>query len=183
MTMSEFEEYDAHAKSTWKIKKWKVSINWAKQGGLIISILIVHFFYWGLICNHPDYQIASGDELIWIWQTWFKSYSFDYAIFNGIPGIPLLILLLVCFYLTYKEDLYPYGIRNSMWLVPLELISGIFWFWLNHGISGRPFALLFGDWRGYLTIFLLIVVHLAGSVAGWKLKEYTSLRKAKTEER
>ena len=82
---------------------------------ILIPVLIIFILdiYWTLI--YLPVSITSG------------SFIFTFR----IQGLAICLLFLVCFGLTYKEDIPLYGIKASIWLVPL----------INHQInSGKTFA-------------------------------------------
>jgi hypothetical protein len=79
---------------------------------------------------------------------------------------------LVCFLLTYAEEIPYYGIKSSLWFVPITITFSIFWHWMIFGISVEPFYLLFGHYNGYLNMIILTAINLSSSFAGMRLKQY-----------
>ena len=45
-------------------------------------------------------------------------------IYFTVQGFTLVLLFFVCFALTYKEDIPQYGIKASLWMVPLIVVLG-----------------------------------------------------------
>lgn len=146
-------------------EKDRVKFDFGKQGGYILAILIIYFVFFGLICSFYGRDI--NEELIWLYTT----------IFEVNFGTPALLLFFISLILTYKEDVYHYGIKNSIWLNFFIILFSFFWYWTLKGFSLAPFILLFGSYQGYLTILILIAISLAGALSGWKLKEYVLKRK------
>jgi len=124
--------------------------------GLIIFILDI---YWTLIYI-PD-SITTGTFI----------FSFK------IQGLAIVLLFLVCFGLTYKENIPLYGIKASIWLVPLIIAEAFIFYTIMFGISIEPFILQFGSVEGYINMLILTFTVLAGSLSGIKLKR--SRRKEK----
>jgi len=139
------------------IKEWHSSILvLILIPGLIIFILDI---YWTLI--HLLISISTGTFI----------FSFN------IPGLAIIILFLVCFGLTYKEDISLYGIKASVWLVPFIIAGSFFFYTIMFGFSIEPFILQFGSGEGYMNILILTLTVIAGSLSGMKLKK--SRRKEK----
>ena len=146
-------------------KKDKIKFDFGKQGSYILAILIIYFVFFGLICSYYGRDI--NQELIWLYSTIFEVYF----------GVPALLLFFISLILTYKEDVYHYGIKNSLWLSFFILLFSFFWYWILKGFSWNPFILLFGSYQGYLTILVLTGLSLAGALCGWRLKLYVLNRK------
>ncbi|MHA1729878.1 MAG: hypothetical protein ACTSWY_14285 [Promethearchaeota archaeon] len=155
-------------------KKGYIKLTFKNQGGFIVGLLLIFYGYFGVICNIIMYyevgsmsfqfhknEWAGGYLIIWSYQTYLQTFF-----------IPALILFLVCFYLTYKEDIPYYGVKSSIWLVPITITISIFWYWVVYGISIQPFRLLFANGEGYLSILIIIALNLSGSLSGMKLKQF-----------
>ncbi len=163
--------------------------NSGKQGKIFLAFLIIFFVFFGIISDAFKREIH--EELIWIYMTFPKVFHYNTQlidvsqdwIFVGI--IPMLILFFTCFFLTYTEDIYLYGIKHSLWLVPFILGSSVFWYYylyywrpslppappLVAWVPINPFLLLFGTWQGWLNILILFSINLFGALAGWQVKE------------
>ncbi|MHA2323805.1 MAG: hypothetical protein ACXACB_00270 [Promethearchaeota archaeon] len=94
--------------------------------------------------------------------------------------------------LTYKEDIYLYGIKHSIWMVPFIFGTSIFWYYYIHNwqpsesailvvFPPSPFTLLFGSWQGWLNILLMFMVTLTGAFVGWQVKELVRIYVKKEE--
>jgi len=153
------------------IGSWK--IDWGRQGRVTFAYIIVFFGYYGIIVNL--FMFSGGIN-------WFS--------FETIPGtvkgmifwtfeffipsfmLPCLLLFFVCFWLTYKEDIPHYGIRASIWLVPLIIFEGFIFYLIMFGFSLEPFILQFASIKGYINLFILFAVNIWGALSGMYLKKY-----------
>ena len=106
--------------------------------------------------------------LIWTYTTYTRSF------FLGA-----ILLFIVCFIMTYKEDIPHYGIRASIWLVPTIIVEGFIFYYIMFGFSLEPFILQFAYFEGYLNILILIGLTLSGSLIGMKLKQFSVRKKEK----
>ena len=57
--------------------------------------------------------------LIWTYTAYIRSF------FLGA-----ILVFIVCFILTYKEDIPHYGIRASIWLIPTIIVEGFIFYFL-----------------------------------------------------
>ena len=96
-----------------------------------------------------------------------------------VQGLTLVLLFFVCFGLTYKEDIPQYGIKASLWMVPLIVVLGFVFYTIMFGVSTESFSLQFGSLEGYLNILLLILTVVAGSLSGMRIKRESVARKEK----
>ncbi len=160
-----------------KQNKGHISINWGRQGGVILAYIVVLLGFYGIIANLVmvdeygkwiSYFDPRMDRTILIWP--YKTYLQTFL-------LPVLFLFLICFLLTYKEDIPLYGIKASIWLVPVIVVEGFIFYWLMFGLSIEPFLLQFTRVEGYLNVLLLFVVNISGSFSGMKLKGYMSKKK------
>jgi len=124
--------------------------------GLIIFILDI---YWTLI--YLPISIITGTFI----------YSFT------SQGLTIVLLFLVCFALTFKEDIPQYGIKASIWLVPFLIALGFFFYTIMFGVSIEPLILQFGSGEGWINILILILTVLSGSLSSMKLKKERIKRK------
>jgi len=106
--------------------------------------------------------------LIWTYTTYTRSF------FLGA-----ILLFIVCFIMTYKEEIPHYGIRASIWLVPTIIVEGFIFYNIMFGFSLEPFILQFAYFEGYLNIIILIGLTLSGSLVGMKLKQFSVRKKEK----
>ena len=161
-----------------KQEKGHISINWGRQGGVILGYIVVLLGFYGIIANLVmvdeygkwiSYLDPRMDRTILIWP--YKTYLQTFF-------LPVLFLFLICFLLTYKEDIPLYGIKASIWLIPAIVIEGFIFYWLMFGLSTDPFLLQFARGEGYLNVLLLSLICISGSFTGMKLKQYVSKKKA-----
>jgi len=138
--------------------------------------------YYGLVIN-----IVLIDEWISLTeQTWISFTEIDrtvlfwtYEVYVDTFFLPLILLFIVCFILTYKEEIPHYGIRASIWLVPTIILEGFIFYFVMFGFSLEPFILQFAHYKGYLNILILIGVTLSGSLIGMKFKQLSVRKREK----
>ena len=146
-------------------------MDWGRQGGLILGYIIAFLGYYGTIANTIMYEqyysrwisFVDIDKRIFFWT---------YTIYIQAYLLPILVLFLVSFLLTYKEDVPQYGIKASLGLVPLIVIQGFFFYILLFGFSIEIFVLQFARIEGYLNVLILYGIVIAGSVSGMKVKQH-----------
>lgn len=146
-----------------------LALNAGNQGPLFLAVLAILLGYFGVICNHPALLREINEGLIWHFTLYFKVYY----------GLPLLILILTCFTLTYVQDIYHYGIKHAFWLVFVILDASILWYWILYGFSWEPLVLLFGRWQGYLQMVLLFVINISSAYAGGQFRIWMDQRRTK----
>jgi hypothetical protein len=98
-----------------------------------------------------------------------------------MPGLSLVLLFLICFALTYKEDIPQYGIKASLWMVPLLIALAFIFYTIMFGVSAESFILQFGSGEGYVNILILSLTVIAGSLSGMRIKKETLIRKEQFE--
>jgi len=219
----------------------KISIDWGRQGGVILGYLIIILGYYAFIANtllfdqygiEISYLDMDRTTIFWTYETYFSSmlspilfvlilialmvliivfslkdwHSFlillilipvftifildlYWNLFNivnvistgtlylTVQAFSIVLLFVVCFVLTYKEDIPEYGIKASLWMVPLIIALGFFFYTLMFGFSLEPFVLQFGSGAGYVNVLLLILTVLSGSLSGMKIKKEITKRK------
>ena len=99
------------------------------------------------------------------------------TLYLTVQAFSIVLLFVVCFALTYKEDIPEYGIKTSLWMVPLIIALGFFFYTLMFGFSLEPFVLQFGSGAGYVNVLILILTVLSGSLSGMKIKKEITKRK------
>ena len=156
-------------------QKGHIKIDWGRQGGLIFSYIVVLLGYYGIIANTMlfdkyghwiSFLIMDKTILFWTYTTYLKSFF-----------LPALLLFGICFLLTYKEDIPHYGIKASIWLIPILVVEGFIFYALMFGFSIEPLILKFGRIEGYIDIIVISVIAISGAVCGMKLKQFTTRRK------
>jgi len=219
----------------------KISIDWGRQGGVILGYLIIILGYYAFIANtllydqyglEISYLDMDRTTIFWTYETYFSSmlspilfvlilialmvliivfslkdwHSFlillilipvfiifildlYWNLFNivnvistgtlylTVQAFSIVLLFVVCFALTYKEDIPEYGIKASLWMVPLIIALGFFFYTLMFGFSIEPFVLQFGSGQGYVNVLILILTVLSGSLSGMKIKKEITKRK------
>jgi len=157
-------------------EKGYFKIEWGRQGGVIFGYIVVLLGYYGIIANtvmfdQYGYWISFTEMdkslLIFTYQTYIQSFF-----------LPAILLLLVSFALTYKEETPQYGIKASIWIVPLLIAQGFIFYFIMFGFSMEPFKLQFASIEGYFNVLILFGLVLFGSVSGMKLKQ-RSIKKRK----
>lgn len=106
--------------------------------------------------------------LIWTFITYSRSFFLS----------PILVFL-VCFIMTYKEDIPHYGIRASIWMVPMLTAIGFIFYFGMFGFSLDPFILQFAYFEGYLNVLILFGLTISGSIIGMRLKQFSVRKKKK----
>ena len=151
-------------------------IDYSRIGALLIGLFANFFGFFGLIC--AKYGENPVDErLIWYYQLFFNTYDESMEMQIWDYGGLVLILLLIGFFLTYREDISLYGVKYSFYFVPLTIFFSLFWYWINVGELGQGFVLLFGNINGYLTIFITFLIFGFGSFLGLKFKQYSLMKR------
>lgn len=158
--------------------KFHINIDWGRQGSVILAYAIVLLGYYGFIANLVMIDIyghwISFDEmdrdiLIWPYLIYFENYN-DYR--NIIKILPIILLFLISFLLTYKEDIPHYGIKVSIWLIPFIVAEGFMFYFFMFGISAEPFILQFLYLEGYVNLLFLYGNVLIGAISGMYLKRF-----------
>ncbi|MHA2128168.1 MAG: hypothetical protein ACW99E_22960 [Promethearchaeota archaeon] len=173
--------------------KGYVKIDWGRQGGIIAGYVVVLLGYFGIIANLVMYN-QYGKWLSYLELDLFSAYfEFRPGNIHFFPGrdiffwsyntyvatyfLPALLLFFICFLMTYKEDIPHYGIKASLWLVPILIIEGFILYSVMFGFSSEPIYLKFMRIEGYIDILVLFGLALSGSVSGMKFKQYMERRK------
>lgn len=137
----------------------KIKIDLSRQGNFILAILLIHFVFFGFICN--IYLRTIGEELVFLYQ----------ILFNPSTILSLVILIAIIFLMVVKENFFEYGIRNSIWLVPIIILLSWFWYWLLNGFDIALIGVYFTRIEGYLTIISLFGINLVSAISAAILKE------------
>lgn len=133
----------------------KLKIELSRQGNFILAILLIHFVFFGYICNVHEKEI--GERLLFLYQVLFDPRT----IFS------LIILFVIVFIMVVREKFFEYGIRNSIWLTLVVIIES--WIWMCF-IDGRIYFTFIGKffthYEGYLTLFSILCVNLLAAILG-----------------
>lgn len=137
----------------------KIKIDLSRQGNFILAILLIHFVFFGFICN--IYLRTIEEELVFLYQ----------ILFNPSTILSLVILIAIIFLMVVKENFFEYGIRNSIWLVPIIILLSWFWYWLLNGFNIALIGVYFTSIEGYLTIISLFGINFVSAISAAILKE------------
>ena len=150
-------------------EKGYFGIDWGRQGGVIALYIVVLLGYYGIIANTVMFD-QYGD---WISFTEMNRSILIYTFQSYVQSffLPAVLLFLVSFLLTYKEEIYQYGLKASIWIVPLLIAEGFIFYFIMFGFSAEPFLWQFMTFEGYLNILILYGLLLLGSFSGMKLKQ------------
>jgi len=159
-------------------QKKRISIDFGRQGGFFFGYTIIILGFYGIIANtvmvdqyNEWIPFADMDRTLLIWPFLSSVQNFF---------LPFLMLFIVCFALTYKEDIPAYGIKASLWLIPIIIAEGFIFYWWMFGFSLEPFILQFLYVEGYINVMLLFVMVIIGSFLGMLLKKLVVKRKEGT---
>jgi len=164
---------NSNSKGHWKI-------DWGRQGRVTFANLIVFLGYYGIIVNFfmfdegndwfsfVDISMVATVKIMIFW-----TYEFFLASFM----LPCLLLFFVCFWLTYKEDIAHYGIRASLWLIPLIVFEGFLFYFIMYGFSFEPLVFQFASIKGYINLLIIFGINLSGALSGVFLKKYVKNRR------
>lgn len=141
---------------------------------IVFSIIEWHSFIIELILI-PLYIIFVLDVYLNLFEIMAVMSSGE--IYFAIQGFTLILLFFVCFGLTYKEDIPQYGIKASLWMVPLIIVLGFVFYTLMFGVSVESLILQFGSLEGYINILILVLTVIAGSLSGMRFKREAVARK------
>ena len=143
-----------------------------RQGAIFFAYIVVLLGYFGIVAN-----IILVEN--WILELWIPYTEMDptvlfwtYKVYPQTYYLPILLLFLVSFLLTYREDVPHYGIKASIWLVPSLIAEGFLFYWIMFGFSAEPFILQFAHGEGYLNILILYGCTFTGALSGMKLKQF-----------
>ena len=156
-------------------KKGHVKIDIGRQGSVLLAYMVILLGYYGIVANiiMVDQWISltnqiwmpftemDGTVLFWTFEVYLQTFF-----------LPLILLFITCFLLTYREDIPHYGIKASIWLVPFIIAEAFIFYTIMFGFSAEPFILQFGNWKGYANIGILFATTLSGSISGMKVKQF-----------
>ena len=158
-------------------QKKRIRIDFGRQGGIFLGYAIILLCFYGIIANTVMTDqfgewipFLDMDRTLLIWPYLSSVNNFF---------LPFLLLFIVSFALTYKEDIPAYGIKASLWLVPIIIAEGFIFYWGMFGFSLEPFTLQFLYFEGYLNVMLLFLMVIIGSFSGMVIKKLILNRKEK----
>ena len=139
----------------------KRRLNLSKHGNLLVVIFFIHFVFFGYICY--IYPENAGTKVIYLNQTLFETESF----------ISLIILVVAVFLMGINEKFFEYGIRNSIWLVPIIVIESWIWYWIINVYQVNFFVDYFLNLNSYFTILVLFcVIFITAVLAAYVRQKY-----------
>ena len=167
--------------------KGHIKIDIGRQGRVILAYIIILLGYYGIVANilmmntslsEPGWYSYSDIYNLTNYSTYFghaeiSSFLFwTFEVYTDTFFLPLILLFITCFLLTYREDIPHYGIKASIWLVPFIIAEAFIFYTIMFGFSAEPFILQFGNWKGYANISILFATTLSGSISGMKVKQF-----------
>ena len=148
------------------MKKIEIS----RQGNFILASLLIHFVFFGYLC--AIYEKSIGENILFLHNVMFNSLSF-------LSGI---ILFFIVFIMVFRETFYEYGIRNSIWLIPLIIIESWIWYFFVVEFNIAIIPLYFTRYESYITILSLFGINLLAAITGAFAKQkYTQYFKKPTK--
>jgi hypothetical protein len=137
----------------------KSKIEFGRQGNFILALLLLHFLFYGYLCN--VYLKGIGDKVLFLYQAIFDPT----AIFSGI------ILFGIVFLMVLREGFYEYGIRNSIWLIPFIIVMSWIWYWFINGFNIFMIGWYFIRIETYINILVLLGINLLSALLAAITKE------------
>ena len=132
----------------------KLKIELSRQGNLILAILLIHFGFFGYICN--IFEKAAGERLLYLHKILFDPDVFLAPFF----------LFAIVFFMVFREKFFEYGIRNSIWLTPIIIGQSWIWMWFIIGFDITIIGEFFTHLDGYITIFSILGLNLLSGILG-----------------
>ncbi|MBY9009533.1 MAG: hypothetical protein KGD74_06680 [Candidatus Lokiarchaeota archaeon] len=147
----------------------KLKIDFSRQGNFILAVLLIHFVFFGYISN--VYEKSIGNRVLFLYQ----------VLFDPIAILSLFILIAIVFILGFREQFFEYGIKNSIWLIPVIVIESWIWYMFINSFQadllvllGTLFITYFVSFEGYLTIFILLGINILSAILGaFAKRKYT----------
>ena len=145
-------------------------IDIGRQGNFILGLLLIHFVFFGIISN--VWRKTLGMDILFLQNVMFNSRSY----------LASIVLFLIIFQMTFRENFYEYGIRNSLWTIPFIIVESWVWYWFiegefNIGIIGTYFIQI----ESYISILSVLAIILSASLLGAIAKEYYKRYLAKAQ--
>jgi len=154
----------------------KLNIDIGRQGNFIFALLMIHFVFFGFICNIYEYNI--GLSILYLNQVLFKTSPIFPLSLSFLSSI---ILFLIIFFMAYREPFYEYAIRNSIWMTLLIIIQSWIWYWFINGFDLVQIGIFFISLEGYLTILIILGINVVSAFTAsyLRIKYKQSLTKRK----
>jgi len=137
----------------------KFKIEFGRQGNFIVALLLLHFVFFGYICN--IYERTVGEKVLFLYQAMFDPI----AILSGI------LLFGIVFLMVIRENFFEYGIRNSIWLIPFIIVMSWIWYWFINGFDIFMIGFYFTRFETYINILVLLGINLLSALLAAITKE------------
>lgn len=147
-------------------------IDIGRQGNFILGLLLIHFLFFGYLSNIYINSIPEnsiGDGILFLYKVMFNPNSYLSTIF----------LFLIIFFMTFRENFFEYGMRNSIWTIPFIIFESWVWYWFINGFDISLIGVYFIRIESYLTILSLSALILSATFSGAIAKERYKVYKAK----
>jgi hypothetical protein len=132
----------------------------SRQGNFILALLLVHFVFFGYICN--VYERTITEEVLFL----------HLVLFNPTSYFAFIILFAIVFILVFREQFFEYGLRNSMWLIPFIIFESWIWYWfIIMEFDITVIGMYFLRFETYITIFTLFGIILISAIIAAAAKE------------
>ncbi len=137
----------------------KKKIEMGRQTKFILACLLIHFLFFGYICN--VYEKSIGENILFLHRAMFNPSSF----------LSALILFAIVFITVYRERFFEYGIRNSIWLILFIIFESWIWYWFINGFDILIIFIYFTKLETLITILSLLGINLLSAFLGASLKQ------------
>ena len=152
-------------------------IELGRQTNFLLAIMLLHFIFFGYLANVYTKDIGMG--VLFLYQVMFNPRSF----------FSLIILFAIVFFMAFREHFFEYGIRNSVWLIPVIMGMSWIWYWfitvstVAVNIFGNEIfiyditsifpiiGMYFLRLESYLTLLLILVINLTASISAAVARE------------
>lgn len=135
-------------------------VDFGRQGNLILALLLIHFVFFGYLSN--VFYKNIGPDILFLHRVLFHPMSY----------ISSIILFLIIFLMTFRENFFEYGIRNSIWIIPFIMIESWVWYWfIYERFEITIIGYYFVQWEAYVTILSLFMIVLLASLLGAMARE------------
>jgi len=151
----------------------KVSkIDVARQTNFILALLLIHFVFFGFLANALPKSASTAENL----ELGLNIVFLYRVLFHPEYFLSLVLLVLIVFFMAYREKFFEYGIRNSIWLVPAIIIQSWIWYWFiiesfDITIIGAYFLRI----ESYFTILILLAINIFAAILASVAREKINL--------
>lgn len=142
--------------------KLKLKIDFSRQGNFILTLLLIHFLYFGYICY--VYGKSIGENILFLHLIMFNPQSY----------LSLILLITIIIIMAFRENFFEYGIRNSIWVIPFMIVMTWIWYWFINGFNILIIFTYFIRYETYISILTLVAINLLSALLGSYLRiKYT----------